>query len=96
MSESWVYIMMNRQNGVLYTGVTADLARRVHEHRSGLVKGFTAKYRLLRLVYYEQHEKILLAIQRDKNIKHWPHVWKIQLIKRMNPEWSDLYLTLNT
>jgi putative endonuclease len=72
MPESWVYIMTNRPNGVLYTGVTADLARRVYEHRSGLLKGFTAKYRLLRRVYYEQHDQILLAIQgrRTSNTGH--------------------------
>jgi putative endonuclease len=96
MPESWVYIMTNRPNSVLYTGVTADLARRVYEHRCGLVDGFTAKYRLLRLVYYEQHNEILLAIQREKNIKHWPRAWKVQMIEQMNREWSDLYLTLNT
>jgi putative endonuclease len=96
MPQSWVYIMTNRPNGVLYTGVTAHLARRAYEHRCGLVDGFTAKYRLLRLVYYEQHDQILLAIQRKKNIKRWPRAWKVQMIEQMNPGWSDLYLTLNT
>jgi putative endonuclease len=95
MPASWVYIVTNRPCGVLYTGVTADLARRVDQHRSGVVHGFTAKYRLVRLVYYEQHDEILAAIQREKNIKHWPRAWKIHLIEQMNPDWSDLYLMLN-
>jgi putative endonuclease len=95
MPQSWVYVMTNRPNGVLYTGVTADLARRAYEHRSGLVHGFTSKYRLVRLVYYEQHDEIIAAIQREKNMKHWPRAWKIALIKKMNPQWRHLYLTLN-
>jgi putative endonuclease len=95
MSASWVYVMTNRRYGILYTGVTAALARWMYQHRLGLVCGFTAKYRLKQLVYYEEHVETLAAIQREKNIKHWPRAWKIQLIERMNPQWSDLYLTLN-
>jgi len=71
MKEAWVYIMTNRPNGVLYVGVTSDIARRVWEHREGRVEGFTHRYRLKRLVYVEQHDSIAAAIQREKNIKHW-------------------------
>jgi putative endonuclease len=92
---SWVYIVTNRIRGVLYTGVTADLLRRAFEHRHGLVQGFTKRYGLTQLVYYEEHAEILAAIQREKNIKHWPRGWKIQLIERMNPDWLDLYPALN-
>jgi putative endonuclease len=95
MPQSWVYIVTNRPSGVLYTGVTAHLARRVHEHRTGLADGFTTKYRLTRLVYYEQYDQIVAAIQREKNIKHWPRAWKIELIEKTNPQWQDLYLALN-
>jgi putative endonuclease len=87
----WVYIMTNRRNGTLYVGVTADLPRRAYEHREGLIDGFTKKYGLKLLVYYEQHDDILTAIQREKNIKHWPRAWKVRLIHGMNPEWTDLY-----
>lgn len=91
----WVYIMTNRRNGVLYTGVTADLAQRASQHRFGLAGGFSARYRLSKLVYYERYDEILTAIQREKNVKHWPRAWKVKLIEDMNPEWADLYLKLN-
>jgi putative endonuclease len=95
MSGGWVYIMTNRPNGVLYTGVTADIARRAYEHREGIVPGFTKRYGLKRLVYMEHHETIAAAIQRESNIKHWPRAWKARLILDGNPEWLDLYETLN-
>jgi putative endonuclease len=91
MLGGWVYIMTNRPDGVLYVGVTSDLPKRVWEHREGVVEGFTKTYRLKRLVYAERHEEILSAIQREKNIKHWPRAWKITLIEAQNPEWKDLY-----
>jgi putative endonuclease len=91
----WVYIMTNRRNGTLYIGVTSDLSRRVWEHREGLVAGFTKTYDLKRLVYYERHDDIRLAIQREKTMKHWPRAWKVRLIHGLNPEWDDLYETLN-
>jgi putative endonuclease len=91
----WVYIMTNRPNGVLYTSVTADISRRAFEHREGLAKGFTRRYGLKRLVYTEHYENIADAIQRESNIKHWPRVWKVRLILDANPEWRDLYETLN-
>ena len=91
----WVYIMTNRPNGILYTGVTSDIARRAFEHREGLAKGFTKRYGLNRLVYTEFFEAIGDAIQREKNMKHWPRAWKVRLILDANPEWRDLYDTLN-
>jgi putative endonuclease len=71
--------------------VTNDLIRRIYEHREGLAEGFTKRYVVKRLVYFEQHETALAAIQREKNIKHWPREWKIDLIVSMNPDWRDLY-----
>jgi putative endonuclease len=76
-------------------GVTANLSPRVWEHREGLVDGFTRRYGLKLLVYYERFEDIRDAIQREKTIKHWPRAWKVRLIHGMNPEWGDLYETLN-
>ena len=90
----FVYIMTNRPNGILYVGVTNDVARRAWEHRQGLVDGFTKRYGLKRLVYFERHESIALAIRREKAIKHWPRAWKVRLILAVNPGWDDLYETL--
>jgi putative endonuclease len=95
MKGGWVYFMSNRRNGTLYVGVTANLSRRVFDHREGLIEGFTARYGLKRLVYYERFEDIRDAIQREKTIKHWPRAWKVRLIHGMNPDWDDLYETLN-
>jgi putative endonuclease len=89
--SAWVYILASKPGGTLYIGVTNDLIRRVFEHREGLVAGFTKRYGVKSLVYYEQHDTIPLAIQREKNIKHWPREWKIDLIMSMNPDWRDLY-----
>jgi len=91
MQGGWVYIMTNRPNGTLYVGVTGELVRRIWEHREGVVEGFTKRYTLKRLVYFERHEDIRSAIQREKNIKHWPRAWKIRLILEANPTWGDLY-----
>jgi putative endonuclease len=87
----WVYIMTNRRDGTIYVGATADLARRVSEHRTGAADGFTKRYGLNRLVYLEQHEGILAAKQHEVNIKHWPRAWKVRLIHQENPDWEDLY-----
>ncbi|MDR3375713.1 MAG: GIY-YIG nuclease family protein [Ancalomicrobiaceae bacterium] len=87
----WVDILASQRNGTLYTGVTNDLARRVWEHREGFRKGFTAKYAVVRLVWCEEHRYTNNAIQREKNIKHWPRQWKINLIEAGNPDWDDLY-----
>jgi putative endonuclease len=91
MRGGWVYIMTNRRDGTLYVGVTADIARRTFEHRSGTSSSFTRRYKLTRLVYAERHEEILSAIQREKNIKDWPRAWKVRLIQGQNPDWDDLY-----
>ena len=95
MRGGWVYIMTNRPNGILYTGVTSDLARRVGEHREGVVEGFTQRYGLKRLVYTEFHEAIRDAIQREKNMKHYSRAWKVGLILETNRDWRDLYEDLN-
>ncbi len=87
----WVYMMTNKPNGVLYVGVTAELVRRVHEHREGLVDGFTKRYGLKRLVWFERHEEIAVAIAREKQLKNWPRAWKVRLIVQMNRDWDDLY-----
>ena len=87
----WVYILASRPGGTLYVGVTNDLIRRVFEHRTGAVPGFTKRYGIKTLVYFERHETIAAAIQREKNIKHWPREWKIELIVSMNPDWRALF-----
>jgi putative endonuclease len=79
---------------VLYVGVTSNLPRRSFEHRAGLIVGFTKRYGLKMLVYYEQHDDIRDAIQREKTMKHWPRAWKVRLIHGINPDWDDLYETL--
>jgi putative endonuclease len=94
MKGGWVYFMTNRRNGILYVGVTSNQPARAYQHRKGIVPGFTKKYGLKMLVYYERFDTILDAIQREKNIKHWPRAWKVRLIHAMNPEWEDLYDSL--
>ncbi len=91
MKTHYVYILASKRNGTLYTGVTNDLLRRVHEHKSGLIGGFTKKYKVHRLVYYEDVNDIYSAIQREKRLKKWKRHWKIELIESMNPDWHDLY-----
>jgi putative endonuclease len=91
MKTFWVYILASKRNGTIYTDVTSDLVRRVYEHREGLVEGFTKQHRIKSLVYYEQHDTAIAAIQREKNIKHWSRKWKFDLIHSMNPEWDDLF-----
>jgi len=88
---AYVYLMANRRNGILYTGVTTDLPRRAFEHREGVIAGSTKRYGLKLLVYYEVFDDVRDAIQREKNIKHWPRAWKVRLIHGFNPEWVDLY-----
>jgi putative endonuclease len=91
MAGGWVYILTNRRNGILYVGVTNDLVRRVFEHRSGFVDGFTKQYGLKTLVYFERFDDIRDAIQREHNIKHWPRAWKVRTIIAANPDWDDLF-----
>lgn len=94
MQQSYVYMMSNLFRGTLYVGVTADLIKRVFEHQSGLVAGFTKRYKLYRLVYYEIHDDIKEAIQRESQMKAWKRAWKVELIEKTNPQWNDLYATL--
>jgi putative endonuclease len=87
----WVYILASGPGGTLYVGVTNDLVRRTYQHREGLVAVITKKYGVKSLIYFEQHDTALAAIQREKNIKHCSREWKIDLIISMNPAWRDLY-----
>ena len=87
----YVYILASKKNGTLYTGVTNDLVRRVYEHKSKIINGFSKQYDVNRLVYFEQHPTMPNAIQREKNIKHWSRKWKLELIEKENPDWRDLY-----
>jgi putative endonuclease len=91
MSGYWFYVMASGPSGTLYAGVTSDLVRRVYEHKEGTVSGFTSRYDVKTLVYYERYDAAVAAIQREKNIKHWSRKWKIELIQKVNPEWRDLY-----
>jgi putative endonuclease len=89
-----VYILASDQNGTLYVGVTSDLIKRVWEHKNDLVHGFTRRYSVHDLVWYEMHDSMESAIAREKAIKEWKRHWKLELIERENPEWKDLYPTL--
>lgn len=91
MKEYYVYIMASKRNGTLYTGVTSDLEKRVWQHKSKEIEGFTSKYNVNQLVYYEIHGDIMEAIKREKNIQAWKRNWKLQLIEKNNPNWNDLY-----
>ena len=91
MTAGWVYFMTNRPNGILYVGVTDNLARRAWEHRERLVEGFTKRYGLKRLVYLERFDDIRYARQREQNLKHYPRAWKVRQILLNNPNWDVLY-----
>jgi putative endonuclease len=91
----YVYILASKRNGTLYTGVTNNLLRRVSEHKSGAVDGFTKKYEVDKLVYFESTNDVRVAITREKQIKKWLRKWKIKLIEAQNPEWKDLYEELS-
>ena len=86
----WVYILASDVGGTLYVGVTNNLVRRMYEHRMGLVPGFTKRYQVHRLVYFEPHTDIEAAIRREKRLKKWNRAWKIRLIEAQNPNWDDL------
>ena len=92
--QSYIYIMTNKKYGTLYIGVTSDLIKRVYEHKNSFVDGFTKKYNLKKLVYYEVFEDITEAIKREKQLKKWNRAWKIDLIEKLNPTWEDLYYSL--
>jgi len=87
----YVYIISNFNNRVLYIGVTNDLKRRIYEHKDKLIKGFTSKYNINKLVFFEQFNNINEAIQREKQMKKWNRKWKDELIEKVNPEWKELY-----
>jgi putative endonuclease len=86
-----VYIVTNRPRGTLYIGVTSNVVQRIAQHREKVVEGFTAKYGLDRVVWYEMHDEAESAILREKQLKKWNRLWKIELIEKMNPEWRDLF-----
>jgi putative endonuclease len=90
----FVYIMASQRHGTLYVGVTNNLIRRVHEHREKITPGFTSKYNVNRLVWFDQTDSIEAAIQHEKRLKHWQRAWKIEMIEKSNPHWEDLYLSL--
>jgi putative endonuclease len=89
-----VYLLASGRNGTLYVGVTSNLIKRVWEHKIHVVDGFTKKYQVDRLVWYEVHETMESAVQREKAIKEWQRAWKLRLIEKSNPDWADLYETL--
>jgi putative endonuclease len=93
--SGWVYLRTNKPNGTLYVGVTANLTQRIWDHRNGNGGAFTRRYKLYRLVYVEQHDRIKQAIQREGLIKSWTRAWKVRLITGMNPNWDDLYEHIN-
>ncbi len=86
-----VYILASEPNGTLYIGVTSDLHKRVWQHKNNEVKGFTQKYSVHRLVYYELHSSMYSAIEREKKLKKWRRAWKLRLIESVNPNWRDMY-----
>lgn len=89
--DYYVYMLASRRNGTLYVGVTRDLIRRVHEHREGLADGFTRKYGVKSLVWFDSTPSVFAAIAREKQLKNWKRAWKVALIEEANPEWRDLY-----
>jgi putative endonuclease len=91
----YVYLLASKPYGTLYVGVTSDLLKRIFEHKSKAVPGFTSRYRVDKLVWFKAHETPEVAIRREKQIKEWRRNWKIQLIERENPRWMDLYLSLS-
>ncbi len=89
-----VYILASKRNGTLYIGVTSDLGKRVWEHKNNMVEGFTKRYGVHQLVWYEVHEGMKSAIEREKQLKEWKRKWKLELIESINPSWEDLYQTI--
>ena len=90
----YTYMLANQRNGTLYIGVTNDLVRRVHEHRSEMIPGFSRKYGVKQLVYYEVHTSAEAAITREKQLKKWKRRWKLRIIEEQNPDWNDLYQSI--
>jgi len=96
MDYSYVYILSNRKNGTLYVGKTVNLQKRIFEHKSKAIEGFTKKHDITKLVYFETHEDVLEAKKREVQMKAWKREWKINLIEKENPDWDDLYTHINT
>ena len=94
MDFYYIYILASKKDGVLYIGVTNNLVRRIYEHKKGMTDGFTKKYNVKNLVYYETHSEVNEAIKREKQMKKWYRKWKIELIEKSNLEWKDLYKEL--
>ena len=90
INQYWIYMMCNAHNDVLYIGITNDLYRRVLEHKSGAISGFTEKYNCHKLVYYEEFNRVEEALSREKQLKNWKREWKNELVIQMNPDWNDL------
>jgi len=95
MPQGYVYILASKRNGTLYVGMTTDLASRVLAHREGRGSVFTRCYSVKSLVWFERYDLVIDAIQRETSLKRWPRKWKLELIEKMNPDWADLYETLN-
>jgi putative endonuclease len=91
VKEPCVYILASKRDGVVYIGVTSNLEQRMAEHSQGLIPGFTLRYGVKQLVYYEMHETMDGAIRREKQLKEWQRAWKVRLIESMNPEWRNLF-----
>ena len=91
MKHPCVYVLASKRNGVLYTGVTSDIYGRMAEHDQGLIEGFTKRYGVKQLVYYEFCDDMAAAIRREKQLKEWQRAWKVRLIESMNPEWMNLF-----
>ena len=91
MKNYYVYILASKRNGTLYIGITSNLIRRIYEHKEKIFKGFTLKYDVNKLVYYEQYQDVTIAIKREKRLKEWKRKWKLHLIEKNNPYWKDLY-----
>ena len=91
MKQYWVYILANKKNGTLYIGVTGNLVLRISQHKKRLVEGFTKKYKVDKLVYFEKFNGVNDAIRREKQLKKWNRAWKIKLFEEINPNWDDLY-----
>ena len=91
MNQYYVYILSSKRNGTLYIGVTSHLVKRIWEHKNKVIEGFTSRYGVDKLVYFEEYQEIKLAIQREKRLKEWPRKWKLNLIEQNNPNWLDLY-----
>lgn len=90
LKEPCVYMLASKRDGIIYVGVTSDLFDRVNLHKQGVFDGFPKKYRVHKLVYYEMHETMTEAIQREKHLKKWNRAWKVRLIEQLNPEWDDM------